>query len=531
MGGGSMGGSGLGLILEPEKQQRIANGLQGLMDADSNEELEEEVFILLQDLKDAGVVPKGRIFRIYGDLADEDEAAMEDDDDDDDEGGGGGQGDGHSAGKGTGPGGKSGPGTAGSERAGGAKPGTAGSDASGGAGGNAYFMEEWTNSEQNAPSSVMDMGEAPAGGGELTGAGGVASEPLTEMMQAVMVHAVQENIPVRHKNDLIIPLVGPKTGKVLGTLLVEAHPRTDGTAARNNPVLQQAADQIAAAMETVDKKEDSAAQQVLQQLHKGNPRGQDALNRLEAGIGCCPAGLQKRGGGATDSSGDLWKMLKPLNMKGETTDFGGDARTMRMTRTNSGELWESLLNHSTAMYRAPRKWQPSLPHRHIHPLHYRRKHLCRAYRAARVKLQRLLHKSRMRGWLAEIKGYASPPKQVVVIMVSLMLLVGETTVYQYLGKNLDRLPVDLKSIWFVVRKAIDLNMRSPKYIVKRMQDVKRHAPGSQDDLMDMRYAAVEKLMQDITYKYAKRGSMAAAVSWKWVLLVVAERRMDDAPEK
>lgn len=120
----------------------------------------------------------------------------------------------------------------------------------------------------------------------------------------------------------------------------------------------------------------------------------------------------QRGGGATDSSGDLWKMLKPLNMKGETTDFGGDARTMRMTRTNSGELWESLLNHSTAMYRAPRKWQPSLPHRHIHPLHYRRKHLCRAYRAARVKLQRLLHKSRMRGWLAEIKGYASPPKQV-----------------------------------------------------------------------------------------------------------------------
>eukprot|EP00976_Prorocentrum_cordatum_P052723 1063478-Prorocentrum_minimum.AAC.2 len=33
-------------------------------------------------------------------------------------------------------------------------------------------------------------------------------------------------------------------------------------------------------------------------------------------------------------------------------------------------------------------------------------------------------------------------------------------------------------------------------------------------------------LHDITYKYAKRGSMAAAVSWKWVLLVLAERRMD-----
>ena len=46
-------------------------------------------------------------------------------------------------------------------------------------------------------------------------------------------------------------------------------------------------------MESVDQKEDVGAQQVLQQLHKGNPRAHDALNRLEAGIGCCPANLQK----------------------------------------------------------------------------------------------------------------------------------------------------------------------------------------------------------------------------------------------
>ena len=48
----------------------------------------------------------------------------------------------------------------------------------------------------------------------------------------------------------------------------------------------------------------------------------------------------------------------------------------------------------------------------IHPLHFRRQHLCRAYRAARGKLQRLLHKSKMRGWLAEIKRYNNPPRQV-----------------------------------------------------------------------------------------------------------------------
>ena len=41
--------------------------------------------------------------------------------------------------------------------------------------------------------------------------------------------------------------------------------------------------------------------------------------------------------------------------------------------------------------------------------------------------------------------------QVVVIMVSVMLLLGETSVYQYLvGPKMDRLPVDLKSLWFVV---------------------------------------------------------------------------------
>ena len=45
-----------------------------------------------------------------------------------------------------------------------------------------------------------------------------------------------------------------------------------------------------------------------------------------------------------------------------------------------------------------------------------------------------------------------------------------------------------------IRKAIDLNMRSPKYIVKRMQEVKKGNVGDQERL-ETRVAAVETLMQ------------------------------------
>jgi len=50
-------------------------------------------------------------------------------------------------------------------------------------------------------------------------------------------------------------------------------------------------------------------------------------------------------------------------------------------------------------------------------------------------------------------------------------------------------------------------------------------------LMQADFLGILIVLQDITYKYAKRGSMAAAVSWKWVLLVLAERRMDDSEAK
>ena len=45
-----------------------------------------------------------------------------------------------------------------------------------------------------------------------------------------------------------------------------------------------------------------------------------------------------------------------------------------------------------------------------------------------------------------------------------------------------------------IRRAIDLNMRSPKYIVKRMQEVKKGKVVDEQS-EETRYAAVETLMQ------------------------------------
>jgi hypothetical protein len=223
-------------------------------------------------------------------------------------------------------------------------------------------------------------------------------------------------------------------------------------------------------MEAVGRRDDAVAMHVLTHLHKGNPRGQDALLRLEAGLGCCPTHLQSPDGadGAdchqTDTAG-LWSMLRPLNSKSAATDSmlqahdvdahidGGASRPAgshhSLTRTNSGELWMELVKHSgggsgstggaggageaaegeaedepkAASWAADedgegdareqrRPWRPTLPGRQIHPLALRRRHLCRVYRAARWKLQRLLHKSKLRAWLSVIKGYNSPPRQV-----------------------------------------------------------------------------------------------------------------------
>ena len=59
------------------------------------------------------------------------------------------------------------------------------------------YVEEWTNSEQNAPTSVLDMGETlPIGSGQEAGTYAI-NEPITDMMQAVMVHAVKEGKAVR----------------------------------------------------------------------------------------------------------------------------------------------------------------------------------------------------------------------------------------------------------------------------------------------------------------------------------------------
>lgn len=217
---------------------------------------------------------------------------------------------------------------------------------------------------------------------------------------------------------------------------------------------------LAAAMEAVGRRDDAVALHVLTHLHKGNPRGQDALLRLEAGLGCCPPDLQNPDCDPVDdhqrTAAGLWSTLRPLHAAVDATleaDVDGriDAGARpagshhSLTRTNSGELWMQLVKHSGGgmdqvgelgepedepkvasaadgdgegegaqrrWSRQRRPWRPTLPGRQIHPLALRRRHLCRVYRAARWKLQRLLHKSKLRAWLSEIKGYNSPPRQV-----------------------------------------------------------------------------------------------------------------------
>jgi hypothetical protein len=72
--------------------------------------------------------------------------------------------------------------------------------------------------------------------------------------------------------------------------------------------------------------------------------------------------------------------------------------------------------------------------------------------------------------------------QVVVIMAALMLLINEESVIPHLGQKMDRLPLMLNNIWMFIRKAIDLNMSSPGYIVRRMQAVRQSTSASSDRL-------------------------------------------------
>jgi len=53
-----------------------------------------------------------------------------------------------------------------------------------------------------------------------------------------------------------------------------------------------------------------------------------------------------------------------------------------------------------------------------------------------------------------------------VIVVALLLLLGETSIYQYVGESLCQVPVNTQSLWNAARKALDLNMRSPHYVVR-----------------------------------------------------------------
>ncbi|KAK3269857.1 hypothetical protein CYMTET_21716, partial [Cymbomonas tetramitiformis] len=186
---------------------------------------------------------------------------------------------------------------------------------------------------------------------------------------------------------------------------------------------------------------------------------------------------------------------------------------------NRGKLWVDL-NKQVEIKKGETK--PTVPQ---NPFSNRDNCLRHAYRAARSKIQRLLHKSKMRGWIAEIKRYNNPPRLVVMVACAMLLLVDERQIDPYLGDNLDRFPNDRRSLWMIARKTIDLNMRSPMYIIKRMNNVKQQGR-LQSENQDLRWAAAEKIVSDISHKDAKRSSLAAGILWKWVLLVIAEHKIE-----
>ena len=94
--------------------------------------------------------------------------------------------------------------------------------------------------------------------------------------QAAMVQSATMAAPVRYLDHLMVPLVGPKSGRVLGSLLCGPPPAGGGGGAegaegaeggrggrvQNSPALMDAATAIAGAMEAVGDAEEKAARQV-----------------------------------------------------------------------------------------------------------------------------------------------------------------------------------------------------------------------------------------------------------------------------
>ena len=129
------------------------------------------------------------------------------------------------------------------------------------------------------------------------------------------------------------------------------------------------------------------------------------------------------------------------------------------------------------------------------------------------------------------KGYTKPNAIVLRVVLALLIVLDERALFKALGPSLTAIPADAAALWTSCRKAIDLNMRSPAYIVARMQAFKRGSTpggggGGGGGDVARRLRAAEEIIGDVSYKEARQGSHAAAILWKWVLLVLAERKVD-----
>eukprot|EP00239_Pterosperma_sp_CCMP1384_P007672 CAMPEP_0197845304 /NCGR_PEP_ID=MMETSP1438-20131217/2253_1 /TAXON_ID=1461541 /ORGANISM="Pterosperma sp., Strain CCMP1384" /LENGTH=434 /DNA_ID=CAMNT_0043456543 /DNA_START=1 /DNA_END=1305 /DNA_ORIENTATION=+ len=220
----------------------------------------------------------------------------------------------------------------------------------------------------------------------------------------------------------------------------------------------------------------------------------------------------------------------------EAGDEGGGAalkKSIKKMKSNfdDRDALEDALTHRSR-YKRPKDLKRT-PGHYVSPYHQAKKiksHkiMRRAYQAAKVKLQAYLHKSKLRQTLQEIKRYSVPPRTVVTVMVALLLCLDDAAdLAVWIGDEMIRIPKDVRSLWRVARKKIELSIRNPKYIVKRMKELKMLSEDEIDEPARQRFKAASTLLQDISYKTAKKGSLGAAIIWKWVLVVTAITVQED----
>ena len=122
------------------------------------------------------------------------------------------------------------------------RPPSAGSGDVGG-----VFLEQWTDSELHVPSALVLQLSGGACGAD-DGADG-ESAPLSDALQALVVHAMKRQAPLRLLQHLVLPLMAPG-GKVLGALLCESPDASCHV--RNSTSLQHAASAIAGVRPTTE---------------------------------------------------------------------------------------------------------------------------------------------------------------------------------------------------------------------------------------------------------------------------------------